>query len=105
MWLAGSLRGEMWDGLARRMEGEIVVLEPLEARHEEGLWAASQYPEIWTRTTPVGKSREFFDSWFRSSLAETEAGSEYVLTTIDRSKCRGDRQHALSQVAPGAPRP
>lgn len=75
----------MWDGLARRLEGEIVVLEPLEARHEEGLWAASQHPEIWTWTTPVGKSREFFDSWFRSSLAETEAGSECVLTTVDRS--------------------
>jgi hypothetical protein len=34
---AGTLRGEMWDGLARRLEGEIVVLEPLEAHHEEGL--------------------------------------------------------------------
>lgn len=81
----GTLRGKMWDGLARRLEGKIVVLEPLEARHGEGLWAASQHPEIWTWTTPVGKSREFFDSWFRSSLAETEAGSECVLTTIDRS--------------------
>jgi RimJ/RimL family protein N-acetyltransferase len=85
VWLAGSLRGEMWDGLARRLEGEIVILEPLEARHEQGLWAASQHPEIWTWTTPVGKSREFFASWFRSSLAATEAGSECVLTTIDRS--------------------
>jgi RimJ/RimL family protein N-acetyltransferase len=75
----------MWDGLARRLEGEIVVLEPLEARHEQGLWAASQHPEIWTWTTPVGKSGEFFDSWFRSSLTATEAGSECVLTTIDRS--------------------
>jgi N-acetyltransferase len=84
--LAGSLRDEMWDGLARRLEGEIVVLEPLEARHEQRLWAASQHPEIWTWTTPVGKSREFFASWFGSSLAETEAGSECVMATIDRSR-------------------
>jgi hypothetical protein len=40
-----SLPAVMWDGLARRLEGEIVVLEPLEARHEEGLWAASPHPE------------------------------------------------------------
>jgi RimJ/RimL family protein N-acetyltransferase len=90
----------MWDGLIRRLEGEIVVLEPLEAHHEEGLWAASQHPEIWTWTTPVGKSREFFDSWFRSSLAETEAGSECVLTTFDRSSGEvigSTRFHTLRQ--------
>jgi hypothetical protein len=34
--------------LATRLEGEIVVLEPLEAHHEDGLWSASQHPEIWT---------------------------------------------------------
>ncbi len=54
----------MWDGLARRLGDEIVVLEPLEAANEEGLWAASQHPEIWAWTTPVGESREFFDSWY-----------------------------------------
>ncbi len=75
----------MWDGLARRLEGEIVELEPLQAAHEEGLWAASQQPEIWAWTTPVGESREFFDSWFAASLASSEAGSECVLVTVARS--------------------
>jgi RimJ/RimL family protein N-acetyltransferase len=75
----------MWDGLTRRLEGEIVVLEPLEARHEEALWRASQHPEIWTWTTPVGRSREFFDQWFQASLAETKRGSECVLATIDHA--------------------
>jgi len=27
-------------------------LEPLAARHEEGLWAASQHPGMWTWTVP-----------------------------------------------------
>ncbi len=75
----------MWDGFARRLEGEIVVLEPLKAAHEEGLWAASQHPEIWAWTTPVGESREFFDSWLSASLASSEAGSECVFVTITRS--------------------
>jgi N-acetyltransferase len=75
----------MWDGLTRRLEGEIVVLEPLEARHGEALWRASQHSEIWTWTTPVGKSREFFDQWLQASLAETKTGSECVFATIDHA--------------------
>lgn len=75
----------MWDGLATRLEGEIIVLEPLEAAHEEGLWTAAQHPEIWAWTTPVGESREFFDAWFAASRASTESGVECVLATIARS--------------------
>jgi N-acetyltransferase len=75
----------MWDGLVRRLEGERLVLEPLAATHQEGLWAAAQHPEIWTWTTPVGQSREFFDSWFAASLASIKAGQECVLATISRS--------------------
>jgi N-acetyltransferase len=72
----------MWDGLERRLEGEIVVLEPLEAAHKERLWVAAQHPEIWAWTTPAGESREFFDAWFAASLASAEAGMECVLATI-----------------------
>jgi RimJ/RimL family protein N-acetyltransferase len=82
--MVGSVRDEMWDGLATRLEGEIVV-EPLAAAHEEGLWAAVQHPEIWAWTTPVGESREFFDAWFAASLASTESGMECVLATTARA--------------------
>jgi RimJ/RimL family protein N-acetyltransferase len=81
----GSVRDQMWDGLAARMEGEIVALEPLDVAHEEGLWAAAQHPEIWAWTTPVGESREFFDAWFAASLASTADGTECVFATIARS--------------------
>ncbi len=36
----------MWDELTTRLEGQIVVLEPLQVRHKEGLFAAAQHPEI-----------------------------------------------------------
>jgi RimJ/RimL family protein N-acetyltransferase len=78
----------MWDRLTTRLEGQIVVLEPLEARHEEGLLAAAQHPEIWEWLAPVGGSRESFSAWFAASLAESEAGREGVFATIDRASGR-----------------
>jgi RimJ/RimL family protein N-acetyltransferase len=78
----------MWDRLTTRLEGEIVVLEPLEARHEEGLFAASQHPEIWEWLSPIDESREYFSAWFAVSLAESEAGRERVFATIDRASGR-----------------
>ena len=40
-----------WPELARRLEGRVVVLEPVEARHEEPLWEAAQDPEVWRITS------------------------------------------------------
>jgi N-acetyltransferase len=75
----------MWDGLATRLEGRLVVLEPLSPRHEQGLWTASQHPEMWTWTIPVGDSREFFSRWFQAGLEANKAGTECVLATLDRA--------------------
>jgi N-acetyltransferase len=75
----------MWDQLTTRLLGQIVVLEPLAARHEEGLFAASQHSEIWTWLAPIGDNREYFSAWFAASLADTEAGKEGVFATIDRA--------------------
>jgi len=86
--MVDSVRAEMWDGLATRLEGEIVILEPLEARHVDGLWAASQHPEIWTWTVPRGKSPEHFQTWFQDSLAASEAGNECVFATLNRATGR-----------------
>jgi RimJ/RimL family protein N-acetyltransferase len=75
----------VWAHLAVRLAGQTVVLEPLEARHEEGLFVAAQDPEIWRWLAPVGESREYFSAWLAMSLAEAEAGREAVFVTIDRS--------------------
>jgi len=78
----------MWAGLAERLEGRLVVLEPLDSCHEEGLWAASQYPEIWTWTFPRGKSPEHFQVWLQTTLAACEAGEECAFATLDASTGR-----------------
>jgi len=75
----------MWDGLTERLEGDLVVLEPLAARHEQDLFEAAQHPDIWAWLAPIGDSREYFSAWLRSSLAEAEAGREGVFATVDRA--------------------
>jgi N-acetyltransferase len=72
------------ENLATRLEGELVVLEPLEERHAEGLWQAAQAPEIWQWLAHVGSSREYFDRWMEISLAAAREGSEGVLATRRR---------------------
>lgn len=75
----------MWDELTTRLEGQLVVLEPLAAGHEDGLFAAAQHSEIWSWLAPIGESREYFSAWFAMSLAESQAGREGVFATIDRA--------------------
>ncbi len=76
----------MWERqLTTCLTGELVVLEPLQMRHEDGLFAAAQHPEIWSWLAPIGESREYFSAWFAMSLAESQAGREGVFATIDRA--------------------
>jgi N-acetyltransferase len=75
----------MWEGLAKRLEGHLVVLEPLQARHEDGLFVAAQDPRIWEWLAPIAESREYFSAWFSASLADSRAGREGVFATIDRA--------------------
>ena len=68
----------------RRLEGTIVVLEPLRARHEQGLSEAARDPRIW-RWLPqdASGSREDFGAWFGEALAASEAGREVAFATLD----------------------
>src|SRR5262245_1951157 len=62
--------------LTVRLEGSLVVLEPLAPEHTEGRWAAAQPDEIWAWLTSVGKSRDRFDLWMRMSLDAADTGAE-----------------------------
>lgn len=61
--------------LTERLEGSLVVLEPLTADHAEGLWEAAQAPEIWGWLADLSR-RERFEEWLESTLNEAEAGRE-----------------------------
>src|SRR5919202_2632244 len=79
----------MWPELCERLEGRLVVLEPVEARHEEPLWEAAQDPETWRITsTDVGASREVFDAYWAELRAAFAAGSEVPFATVERRSGR-----------------
>ena len=73
-----------WERIAPRLEGEIVVVEPLAPEHEDGLWEAAYDPKVW-RWMPVnaGESREAFALWFTEALQRTAAGLEQAFAVVD----------------------
>ena len=79
----------MWPELCERLEGRVVVLEPVEPRHEEALWEAAQDPQVWTITSSdVGSSREEFDAWWRQLRDAFAAGHEVPFATLERASGR-----------------
>jgi RimJ/RimL family protein N-acetyltransferase len=72
------------EGISTRLEGSLVVLEPLEPAHAEDLWRAAQAPEIWRWLANVGGSRESFDHWLELSLDAAAEGREAPFATRDR---------------------
>ena len=75
-----------WEGIAPRLEGELVVVEPLAPAHEDGLWEAASDPSVW-RWMPVNaiESRETFTAWFSEALEKTAAGLDQAFAVIDSS--------------------
>ena len=75
-----------WPGLAARLEGRIVVLEPLAPEHEEPLWAAASDPEVWRwMIVRADESREVWREWFEAALAQSAAGNEAAFAVCSRA--------------------
>jgi RimJ/RimL family protein N-acetyltransferase len=64
------------DALSTRLEGRIVVLEPLGPWHDEPLWEAARAdPAVWDwMVIRGGDSRELWARWFGYMRAEQAAG-------------------------------
>ena len=79
----------MWEDLSRRLEGRLVVLEPLAAAHEADLYAAARHPDVW-RWMPSnsGESPEAFHAWMKASLAAAAAGLEAPFATVSAEGAR-----------------
>ncbi len=75
----------MMEPLTARLEGSIVVLEPLGEQHAEELWEAAQAPEIWDWLVNLNASRELFDYWLEASMESAREGSEGPFATRLRS--------------------
>jgi len=81
----------VWENLASVLEGEVVRLEPLARRHEEGLFEAARDERIWAwMPFPAGDgsyypaaTRETFSPWIEDALARSKAGTEAAFATVD----------------------
>lgn len=62
--------------LARRLEGALVVLEPMANSHGDELFAAAQAPEAFAWLAHIGRDREYFDQWLELALAAAAEGRE-----------------------------
>jgi N-acetyltransferase len=73
----------VWDDLAARLEGRLVVLEPLEPRHEAGLYEAAQDMDwSWMFVDP-SRSPEAFHAYLAAALDNLRAGVEVPFATLD----------------------
>jgi RimJ/RimL family protein N-acetyltransferase len=79
----------VWPGLARRLPGRVVVLEPLAAEHHAGLRDAALDPETW-RWLPVdgGASDDAFAAWLTDALARSREGTEAAFAILAASTGR-----------------
>lgn len=73
-----------WPGLTQRLEGRLVVLEPLGEEHRDRLAAAASDPEIWRWMPAPGDERGGFDGLFDQALAAAAEGREGPFAIVER---------------------
>jgi RimJ/RimL family protein N-acetyltransferase len=68
------------------LEGTVVRLEPLEARHEEGLWAASRDPAAWRwLSIEQPQNRQELQAYVEAALDNGRTGTEIPFATVRRA--------------------
>jgi RimJ/RimL family protein N-acetyltransferase len=78
----------MWPGLWERLEGGLVVLEPLRREHEEGLRAAAADEQIWRWMLTDDP-----ELWLRGTFAEAETGVRAPFTVFANGDAVGSTSY------------
>jgi RimJ/RimL family protein N-acetyltransferase len=74
----------VWEGIGERLEGEIVVLEPLDPEHAEPLREAASDPAVWRWMTVHGHEPETFSRWLEAALEAKEERREAPFAVVLR---------------------
>jgi len=72
----------VWD-LTPRLNGKIVILEPLGREHADALLEASRPQEIWDWWSVDMSTPDAFRAWFDDALAASEQGTRAHFATLD----------------------
>jgi N-acetyltransferase len=85
----------MWEGIGERLEGAIVVLEPLGREHEEALREAGSDPGVWRWMTVHGHDPETFTRWLEAALEAKEEGREapFAIVLPESGKAVGSTRY------------
>ena len=78
----------MWEGLGTRLEGRLVVLEPLADRHADGLYAAAQDMDWTWMPVDASAGRDAFEAWLEEAFARARAGLDVPFATLDAATSR-----------------
>jgi RimJ/RimL family protein N-acetyltransferase len=78
----------VWEQLGTRLEGRIVVLEPLRREHEDGLRAAAGDERIWRLM-----STDDPEAWLRLAFAESEAGERMPFAILSGGAAVGSSSY------------
>jgi N-acetyltransferase len=73
----------MWEGLSARLDGQVVVMEPLRPEHEEGLYEAARDMDWSWMFVDAARSRESFHAYFEAARANQRSGVEVPFATLD----------------------
>ena len=66
----------MWPELRERLEGRLIVLEPIAREHEAAMREAAADPIVWRWMQIDASTEEGFAKWFQHALRNAEAGVE-----------------------------
>jgi N-acetyltransferase len=85
----------MWEGIGERLEGDIVVLEPLGPEHEEALREAGSDPAVWRWMTVHGFEPEAFTLWFAAALEAKEQRREapFAIVPVETGRAVGSTRY------------
>jgi N-acetyltransferase len=85
--------------LTKRLEGKIVVLEPLDEENAEELWEAAQAPEIWEWLANLNE-RDRFERWLELTFEAAREGTEGTFLTRQGSSGRAVGSSRYLNVRP-----
>jgi N-acetyltransferase len=85
----------MWEGIGERLEGDIVVLEPLGPEHEEALREAGSDPAAWRWMTVHGFEPDAFTRWFAAALEAKEQRREapFAIVPLETGRAVGSTRY------------
>jgi RimJ/RimL family protein N-acetyltransferase len=73
----------VWDAALTRLEGRVVVLEPLRDEHVDALWDAGRDERIWEWFPITPGDEESFRHHHAQLIAETARGESFSFATLE----------------------